>query len=107
MTRRTQEQIQADKDEAQYIGWIMTEGPARAEARNKELAEASIIELENAGYKVLSREMKRGFMEEYNKMEIVVRKGDAVKILQWNSFNKGWMQRAETGGSFIFKIGRD
>lgn len=108
MAHRTKEQIDADNEEMKYLGWIAADGPAKAEEKNRLLAEESIIELEAAGYKILSREMKRidRFCDEYNRMEIVVRKDDTLKILQWSTFNKGWMQRHD-GYSAIFKIGRD
>lgn len=93
-----------DREAARYEIWIMNDGPAKATTKHKALAEQSIVEdLEANGWDVLSKEIVKPLLEDVSKYELVVRKKDMVKILRWNTFNKGWMEKSESGGWLIFR----
>jgi Iap family predicted aminopeptidase len=94
-----------EHEEYKYECWIMSGGREKQEKEHKELAEVSmIIDLESKGYEILSKKMVRQCMAEYKTMEVVVRRGDNVKLLQWSTFNKGWMQVLPNNlGSSIFR----
>ncbi len=95
-----QEQI----EDAKYEIWVMNDGPAKHTAKHQELARQYLDELVNMdGWKVLSTEMKRDY--DTSKMEAVIRRGDVLKLLQWNSFNKGFMEKSPSGAWLIFKRG--
>jgi len=90
-------------EECNYEWWLMTNGPQKAEIKQYNLAKKSIKELEEKGYKILEENMVKKSFDDYKKMEIVVRKKDSVKLLQWNTFNEGWMEKyQDCSGSGIF-----
>ncbi len=92
------------KDEANYEIWIMNDGPEKHTKKHQELARQYLDELVNMdGWKVLSTEMVRDY--DTSKMEAVIRRGDVLKLIHWNSFNKGFMEKGPSGGWFIFERG--
>ena len=97
----------AQNEEYKYEVWAMSGGRERGAVKHRALATASIATLEAAGYEILSKKEKRiGDFAEFNTMELVVRKGDSLLILEWNTFNEGWMKRnTDCGGSTIFRVG--
>ncbi len=66
----------------EYELWIMTDGPAKAEAINEKQANRAIIELENDGYRVLERRLVNVPFEDVRQIEVTIRKGDEIKILR-------------------------
>ena len=92
-----------DREAARYEIWLLNDGPSKMTAKHKELAEISMKEdLEANGFEILSKEITKPWMEDVSVYEVVVRKGDDLKILKWQTFNKGWMEKSQHGGWTIF-----
>jgi len=100
MTNYTEDQI----EEANHEMWVMGGGRERSAVIHADLARATFAELSNNGWRVIEQTDYKDSGDEFRKLEIVVRKDREVKILHWNSFNKGWMESSQSGGWSIFYI---
>lgn len=83
----------AEREEAAYELWVISGGRASRQQAELEAAHASIVDLENKGYLVLSKELRCDASDEFPVLEVVIRKGDELSILRWKPFNKGWMKK--------------
>ena len=92
----------AEVEEARYEMWVLAGGREKGRLANAQLAEASLKEVAEKGWKVLSQTMEKESEDEFELMTAVVRKGNEVKLIRWNAFNKGWMEKLEYGWG-IFK----
>lgn len=89
------------EEEARELVWYATGGPARMTEEHRQLANASIEELEAAGWKVIDRTFEREPFEDVALTTIVIRPADDirdVRVLRWNTFNRFWMLGHKSGG---------
>lgn len=101
MTKYTKSEI----EDAKYELWHLSGGPKKATEKHLELAEESIAgELTEAGWTVLRKDLVKPFMEDTKVTELVVERGDELKKLRWKPFNKGWMEKYESGGWGLFRV---
>lgn len=91
-----------EREECLYERWIIAGGPAKAKTEHEALALASLDALREAGYAVLSQEMKCQPFRDVEVVEAVVRKGDKLNLIIWQTFNRGWMTQSPGGGWVIF-----
>ena len=90
---------QQEREDARHEMWVVSGGRDIAERHNITLADASIaVELADAGWRVLERELIDDHWNEIRLVQVVVRRGDTIRMLKWQPFNKGWMFRSAPGG---------
>jgi len=90
-------------EDAKYEIWLLNNGPAKKTEEQRLEAEKSIVEdLESNGWNVLRKNLVKPWMQDVSVIEVVVERGDSLQKLQWKPFNKGWMQKMESGGWGIF-----
>lgn len=95
MTRYTE----ANREEARHEAWIESGGPAKFTETHARLA-FQYIALHMTDWTILSHERIRE--NDAHVLEVVVRRGDDVRLIRWNSFNKGFMTNYGTVGWIIF-----
>lgn len=88
-------------EEARYEAWVMSGGVAKATAKHKDLAYSYMSEKMN-DWRTLSHDMVRVSAGDIHVVEAVVRRGDQVRLIRWNSFNRGFMTNHNTVGWVIF-----
>lgn len=91
-----------EQEEIAYEKWVIAGGPEKAKIEHEALARESLTVLEGAGFKVLSEELVREAAHDFPVIEAVVRKGDELVLIRWQTFNRGWMQKMRSGGWVIF-----
>lgn len=98
----------AEREEIEYELWLMNDGPRKATEKHLKFAEESIVgELTENGWEVLHKELIKEFMMDTKVLELVVRRRGEIKTLRWKPFNKGWMEKYESGGWGIFRPVKD
>ena len=90
---------QEDRYEIAYMRWVINDGPRKATNEHMGLANSSLILLMNDGWRVLENRMVKTAESEIELTEVVIRKGNVIHLLRWNTFNKGWMR--DTGHGWI------
>ena len=90
------EYSQQELEDAKYEIWLESDGPAQAEAKHQGLADATLADLENAGWHILGGNLIRGF--EFRVTELVIRRGDDVRIVIWHPGNEEWFTSNGPGG---------
>lgn len=98
----TQHYTEAEMEEARYELWLMNGGRERATVKHARLANESLADLPNYGWRVLDSEVKDDHWHDISLTEAVVRRGDVIKIIRWKPFNKGWMEKSTSGAWIIF-----
>jgi len=89
------------EEEIREMRWYATGGPDRMTKEHRQLANASIEELEAAGWKVIERTFEREPFEDVALTTIIIRPENDfrdVRVLRWNAFNKFWMIGHKSGG---------
>lgn len=98
MPKYTHEEL----NEARYELYLMSDEPKRDQDRHEGLADAALIDLERAGWKVLEKKMVREPFTDFAVVEVVIRKDDQLKLIRWHPGNKGWFEKLSAGWG-IFK----
>jgi len=93
---------EAEREEARYEAWVMTGGREEARLKHAQLAEEVMKWVKGYGWTVLTQTMEREIGDEFDLMTAVIRKGDKVKLIRWNTFNKGFMEKLESGWGIFY-----
>ena len=87
---------QQEIEDAKYEIWLESDGPAKAEAKHSKLAYQARDALLADGWKVLTNADVRAF--EFQVVELVIRRGDDVRIVIWHPGNEEWFTSNGPGG---------
>jgi len=79
---------QSEIEDARYEIWLETGGPAKAEAKHHDLANAARGALLDDGWVILTNQVVKGF--EFLVTEMVIRRGDDLRIVVWHPSNREW-----------------
>ena len=96
----------AEREEVAYEMYLETGGREAAQEKNKHLALVATQDLIEAGWDILTENMKHFGFEtcEHALLELVIRKGQEVRIIRWQPYNNGWFTADGKHGNGIFKV---
>ena len=98
MTNTNTQFTEAELEDARYEIWLASGGPAKAQNKHAVLAQESIDnDLGPNGWKVLDEDMTKTSGHDFAITELVVRRGNELKLIHWSAFNKGWMEKLDYG----------
>lgn len=95
-----------EREEAAYELWLIQGGPEKEQVKQQVAARLAIAEIETkTSWRVLSEDMVREAFTDYAVLEVVVRKGDQIRLLRWKPFNKGFMEKLDYGWGIFYPDG--